>query len=171
MLRIPRFDPGSHKDFQTRKLQGDINDGADLLELLTRDTDNNEKIGSEMRSFLTNQFNNPSWERLLQARWLRKQQLNQDNDFDPEFEKIVPVVVEDSVTFKPKRESPNSKQQKNLKFTINPILEDVPQPDVKLVVEDPLNILDEEVNAENEHEKKILLTEVVQKENEAKKEI
>ena len=45
-----------------------------MLELLTRDTDNDVKICDEMRSFLTKQFDNPSWERLLQARWLKKKQ-------------------------------------------------------------------------------------------------
>jgi len=44
----------------------------------------------------------------LQARWLKKKQQNQDNQFDPEYENIVPVIVEDGVVFKPKRESPRS---------------------------------------------------------------
>ena len=40
-----------------------------------------------------------------------------------------------------------------------------------MVVEDPLNILNGEINAKNKAKKKVMLTEVVQKENEAKKEI
>ena len=60
--------------------------------MLTRDTDNDLKISDEMRAFLTNQFDNPSWERLLQARWLKKKQQNKDNEFDPEYEKIVPII-------------------------------------------------------------------------------
>ncbi len=93
MMRIPKFDPGQIRDYQSRKLENDINQGGDLLEMLTRDTDNDLKISDEMREFLTKQFDNPSWERLLQARWLKKKQQNQDNEFDPEYEKIVPIIV------------------------------------------------------------------------------
>ena len=46
-----------------------------------------------MRGFLTKAFDNPSWERQLQARWLRKRQLNQDNEFDPDMLTIVPVKI------------------------------------------------------------------------------
>jgi hypothetical protein len=55
-------------------------------------------------------------------------------------------------------------------FSIKP-QEEIPQPDAKVVVEDPLNILTGEINAENEAKRKVMLTDVVQRENEAKKEI
>ena len=50
-----------------------------------------------MREFITNALGNPEWERLVRARWLKKRQLNQDNDFDPLKEKIAPIFVRNGI--------------------------------------------------------------------------
>jgi len=62
-----------------------------------------------MREFLNGIFGNVSWERLVHARWLKKRQLNQDNDFDPDQTDVVPVFVKDGVQFKPK--NPNTRDR------------------------------------------------------------
>ena len=53
MMKIPKFDPGQKRDFETRKLLNEVDKGGDVLEMLTRDTENDLKIGDEMRAFLT----------------------------------------------------------------------------------------------------------------------
>jgi hypothetical protein len=53
-----------------------------------------------MRDFLNGVFGNAGWERLVHARWLKKRQQNQDNDFDPDKPDIGPVFVKDGVQFK-----------------------------------------------------------------------
>jgi len=50
-----------------------------------------------MRDFLNGVFGHVSWERLVHARWLKKRQLNQDNEFDPDKTDMVPVFVKDGV--------------------------------------------------------------------------
>jgi len=52
-MKIPKFDPGQKRDFETRKLLNEVDKGGDVLEMLTRDTENDLKIGDEMRAFLT----------------------------------------------------------------------------------------------------------------------
>lgn len=59
-----------------RRLATECAEGFKFLELMDNDAEAFEKISCEMREFLTKQFENPMWERQLQARWLRKRQLN-----------------------------------------------------------------------------------------------
>ena len=46
-----------------------------------------------MVKFITRMVGNTAWERLVQARWLRKKQAAGGNDFDPDFDDRVPVFV------------------------------------------------------------------------------
>jgi len=45
---------------------------------------------------------NQGWQRLVQARWLKKRQVHHDNEFDPE--QVPKVYVKDGVNFKPKHQ-------------------------------------------------------------------
>lgn len=55
--------------------------------------DTSQLLNGEMRAFLNEAQGNPQWDLLVRARWLRKRQQNQANDFDPTPDDIIPVFV------------------------------------------------------------------------------
>ena len=166
VLAKDKYGPGVHKDYYMRKMALEVQEGYQVLEHLSNDCDIHEKISGEMRSFLTMAFDNPSWERQLAARWLRKKQMNQDNEFDPNSQDIIPIKIADGVEFQAKAESPKAQSPAQIMmasaesgFAIELRAEGAEEDgDVASDLEDPLNILG------TTREKKVKLTEVVQAE-------
>ena len=101
-MRVTRS-PIDDKDFFYRKLLAEIHEGELVIEILVRESSTHEQVNSDYRNFISLVKGNPQWERLVQARWLRKRQLNQDNEFDPNPVDLVPVFVKDGVNFSPKK--------------------------------------------------------------------
>lgn len=73
-----------NKDGYRNYLALELEEHERVFEITDKESNNHLTICNEMRAFLNNVFGNPGWERLVHARWLKKRQLNQDNDFDPD---------------------------------------------------------------------------------------
>jgi hypothetical protein len=73
-----------NKDAYRNYLALELEEHERVFEITDKESNNHLTICNEMRGFLNNVFGNPGWERLVHARWLKKRQLNQDNDFDPD---------------------------------------------------------------------------------------
>ena len=87
----------------------EVDEHERVLAILDNECNSHIQLTSNMREFLNSVFGNVSWERLVHARWLKKRQLNQDNEFDPDKTDMVPVFVKDGVQFKPK--NPNARER------------------------------------------------------------
>lgn len=136
-------------DYFLRKMATEVEEGHEVIGIMDREMATLELITDESRSFLTNIFGNPGWERLVQARWLKKRQINHDNEFDPNKEDVPKIYVKDGVEFKPKH---LPEEQEDHKVD----LESGPE------VEDPQGVLsDGELEASGIPKKRVPLTQVV----------
>lgn len=91
-MRVSRG-PIDDKDYFERKLETECLEGDQITEILEREMDTSQLLNGEMRAFLNEAQGNPQWDLLVRARWLRKRQQNQANDFDPTPDDIIPVFV------------------------------------------------------------------------------
>lgn len=62
--------------YLVRKLAMENEEGEEVVIILEREMVTLMALSDEMREFLTRALGNPGWERLVRARWLKKQQLN-----------------------------------------------------------------------------------------------
>ena len=75
----------------------ECSEGEQLIEILEREMATHQQLNDEYRHLVDKVKGNVQWERIVHARWLRKRQLNQDNDFDPRPDDLVPVFVKDGI--------------------------------------------------------------------------
>lgn len=62
----------------------EVDEHERVYDILVRESESHLQLCGSMREFLNEVFGNAGWERLVHARWLKKRQINQDNDFDPD---------------------------------------------------------------------------------------